>query len=329
MNICQNDKSNDQPVIILPNNRVGQRAKIVSDNSGELLNSKDSEAKGNSARPAADQKKLEILGELISGITHEINTPMHYLENNLTFLKVAFKGLIDLSVAYQSLLQKIREGEIIASSDWQLLDATEKEAEPEYLRTEILQALQQSHEGIDMVSRLVLALKDFSHPALHDFALTDINKCIDTVCTISRHEWKRVADMQLNLAVDLPYLYGSRDEMHQVLINLVVNAAQAISEKIAAGEYNRGLISITTRSVDEKIEVVVHDDGPGIAPENLGLIFEPHFTTKEAGKGTGLGLSLVRRIVENAHGGQVIVESDPRGTSFRIVLPHRRNEQQA
>ncbi len=286
--------------------------------------------KNSLGRPGADQKKLEILGGLISGITHEINTPMHYLENNLTFLKVAFKGMIDLTSIYQRLLQKVREGAALSESDWQALDTIEQEAEPEYLKTEILQALQQSHEGIDMVSRLVLALKDFSHPALHDFSLTDVNKCIDTVCTISRHEWKRVADMQLNLASDLPYLYGSRDEIHQVLINLVVNAAQAISEKIAAGMYNRGQISIKTRSVAEKIEVVIHDDGPGIASENLSLIFEPHFTTKEAGKGTGLGLSLVRRIVEKEHGGQVVVESDAeKGTSFRIVLPHRRNEQQS
>jgi signal transduction histidine kinase len=296
---------------------------------GKLLESRNPEAKNSTGRSAANQKKLEILGELISGITHEINTPMHYLENNLTFLKVAFKGMIDLSEAYQRLLQKTRQGETISFSDWQSLDIIEKEAEPEYLRTEILQALQQSHQGIDMVSRLVLALKDFSHPALHNFSLTDVNKCIDTVCTISRHEWKRVADLNLNLASDLPYLYGSRDEMHQVLINLVVNAAQAINEKITAGQYKRGQISISTRAVGDKIEVVVSDDGPGISPENLQLIFEPDFTTKAAGHGTGLGLSLVRRIVENDHGGQIIVDSEPgKGSSFKMVIPHRRNEQQ-
>ncbi len=278
-------------------------------------------------RPRADQKKLEVLGALISGITHEINTPMHYLENNLTFLKVAFIDMLELVNNYQQLLARVRVGETISDSDWQVLGGIETQAEPEYLKTEIAQALEQSLEGIDMVTRLILALKDFSHPSLHSYSLTDINKCVDTVCTISRHEWKRVAELQLDLARDLPYLFGSRDELHQVLLNLVVNAAHAIGEKIAAGGYTRGNIKITTKAVDQQIEVVIHNDGPGIAPENLIRIFDPHFTTKEAGKGTGLGLSLVKRIVEQAHGGRVSVVSDAvTGTSFTVVLPHRCHE---
>lgn len=278
------------------------------------------------SRPGADQKKLEMLGELISGITHEINTPMHYLENNLTFLKVAFKDLIRLSTEYQQLLEKVRNGTVPDESDWKALLEIETETDAEYLRTEIQQALQQSHEGIGMVSRLVLALKDFSHPSLHEFTLTDVNRCVDTVCTISRHEWKKVADLQMNLGGDLPYLYASRDELHQVLLNLIVNSAHAIGEKIAAKAYNRGTIRISTRPVGDRIEIVIADDGPGIAPENMSRLFEPHFTTKEAGKGTGLGLSLVRRIVEEAHGGKVSVESSVSGTAFTILLPHRNNE---
>ncbi|HNX76327.1 MAG TPA: ATP-binding protein [Candidatus Rifleibacterium sp.] len=281
----------------------------------------------NETGPGAGQKKLETLGALISGITHEINTPMHYLENNLTFLKAAFKDLVELSLSYQQLLARVRKGEMPSDHDWRCLDAREAEAEPGYLTTEIQQALQQSHEGIDMVSRLVLALKDFSHPSMHEFSMTDVNKCVDTVCTISRHEWKRVAEFTTDLARDLPYLYASHDELHQVLLNLVVNAAHAIGEKIAAKAYSRGNISIRTRFVNDQIEIVVADDGPGIAAENLPKIFEPSFTTKEAGKGTGFGLSLVRRIVEDAHGGKVSVESDATsGTVFTIILPHRCNE---
>ncbi len=278
------------------------------------------------SRPAADQKKLETLGGLISGITHEINTPMHYLENNLTFLKVAFKDLIRLSAEYQKLCERVRSGDVPDETDWKALQEIETETDPEYLRTEIQQALQQSHEGIGMVSRLVLALKDFSHPSLHEFALTDVNKCIDTVCTISRHEWKKVADIHFQLGSDLPYLYASRDELHQVLLNLIVNSAHAIGEKIAAKVYDRGKISIATRPVDDRIEIVIADDGPGIAPENMPKLFAPHFTTKEAGKGTGLGLLLVRRIVEEAHGGRISVESGPSGTAFTILLPHRCSE---
>jgi len=275
----------------------------------------------------AEEKKLEMLGALISGITHEINTPMHYLENNLTFMKSSFNDLIRLINIYKKLLETVRAGATPSASDWQELSEIESESEPEYLQAELADALKQSLEGIDMVSRLVLALKDFSHPSLHEFTLVDINKCIDTVCTISRYEWKRLADLHLDLARDLPYIYGSRDELHQMLLNLIVNSAHAIGEKIAAGAYRRGTIKISSRAAGDRIEIEIADDGPGIPPENLAKIFEPHFTTKPAGKGTGLGLNLVRKIVEEAHGGQISVDSElPCGVIFRILLPHRRNE---
>jgi len=275
----------------------------------------------------AEEKKLEMLGALISGITHEINTPMHYLENNLTFMKSSFNDLIRLINIYKKLLEIVRTGAAPSAHDWQELSEIESESEPEYLQAELADALKQSLEGIDMVSRLVLALKDFSHPSLHEFTLVDINKCIDTVCTISRHEWKRLADMHFDLARDLPYIYGSRDELHQVLLNLIVNSAHAIGEKIAAGTYRRGNIKISSRAAGDRIAIEIADDGPGIPPENLTKIFEPHFTTKPAGKGTGLGLNLVRKIVEEAHGGQISVDSESQcGVTFRILLPHRRNE---
>lgn len=275
----------------------------------------------------AEEKKLEMLGALISGITHEINTPMHYLENNLTFMKSSFNDLIRLINIYKKLLETVRTGGTPSAHDWQELNEIESESEPEYLQAELADALKQSLEGIDMVSRLVLALKDFLHPSLHEFTLVDVNKCIDTVCIISRYEWKRLADLQLDLARDLPYIYGSRDELHQVLLNLIVNSANAIGEKIAAGVYRRGNIRISSRAAGDRIEIEIADDGPGITPENLTRIFEPHFTTKPAGKGTGLGLSLVRKIVEEAHGGEIIVNSElQRGVTFRILLPHRRNE---
>lgn len=182
-----------------------------------------------------DLDKLQLLGRLVSGITHEINTPMHYIEHNLTFLKVAFKDVMILQSHCFALLQRIQAGEQVDPVVWQELEQLKTEIEPEYLQTEIGKTLEQSLEGIDMVSSIVLALKDFSHPSQREFLMTDINKCIETVCTISRHEWKRVADLQLELASDLPFLFCSRDEIHQVLLNLVVNSAHAVAEKRTPG----------------------------------------------------------------------------------------------
>lgn len=275
----------------------------------------------------ADLEKLQLLGRLLSGVTHEINTPMHYLENNLTFMKSAFKSLLELYSAYRQLINQVRAGGTITAQQLQALTAIESEVEVDYLHDELGQALSQSLEGIDMVSKIVLALKDFSHPSLHEFSLTDVNKCVDTVCTISRHEWKRVADLKLELAGDLPFLFCSHNEIHQVLLNLVVNAAHAIGAKITAKTYDRGVITVSTNAVGEQVEIKIADDGPGILAEHLPLIFNRNFTTKTAGNGTGQGLNLVQEIVEKRHGGTITLTSVVgEGSVFTVLLPHRPDE---
>lgn len=275
-----------------------------------------------------DLDKLQLLGRLVSGITHEINTPMHYIEHNLTFLKVAFTDVMALQSHCFDLLQRIQAGETIDKTVWQKLAQLKTEVEPEYLQAEIGKTLEQSLEGIDMVSSIVLALKDFSHPSQREFSMTDINKCIDTVCTISRHEWKRVADLQLELASDLPFLFCSRDEIHQVLLNLVVNSAHAVAKKKEAGGYDRGLIKISTIARGDRVEIRVEDDGAGIADEHQQMIFTTNFTTKKAGTGTGFGLNLVRHIVESRHQGKVSFTSQVgKSTVFTVILPHRKSEQ--
>lgn len=274
-----------------------------------------------------DLEKLQLLGRLVSGITHEINTPLHYLENNLTFLKSSFHDLFMLYENYSLLFQKIESGTMPSAEELKRIKAIENSIETDYLHKEAFQALEQSIEGIDMVSRIVLALKDFSHPSLQEFSLTDINKCVDTVSTISRHEWKRVAELQLELAQDLPFLLCSRDEIHQVLLNLIVNAAHAVEEKILNKSYDRGLIKVMTQSQGDQIEIMVYDDGTGISEENIPMIFQPDFTTKTAGRGTGFGLSLVKNIVEKRYGGEITFSTvRGAGTQFKVLLPHRQVE---
>ena len=133
--------------------------------------------------------------------------------------------------------------------------------------------------------------------------------------------------MKLELAGDLPFLFCSRDEIHQVLLNLVVNSAHAIAEKKDAGHYDRGVISVRTASLGDQVEIRVEDDGAGIAEENQSRIFTTDFTTKKAGTGTGFGLSLVRHIVENRHNGKIHFNSrSGAGTVFTVVLPHRQTD---
>ncbi|MFZ2958040.1 MAG: ATP-binding protein [Candidatus Ozemobacteraceae bacterium] len=274
--------------------------------------------------PSSASRKFESIGRLASGITHEINTPMHYLDNNIGFLKTSFVDLLSLQKRFRDLLKRVRAGNPVTEAEFIELDEFEKRIDPAYLETEIASAIDQSLEGVDRITRIVLALKDFSHPALHEFSLADINRSIEGVTVISRHEWKRVADLHLDLDESLPLVHCSRDEVNQVLLNILVNAAQAIKEKIDAGVYDRGSIIIETRVDGDYAMLSVADDGPGIAPDNQDKIFQPFFTTKSAGKGTGQGLSLARDIVVESHRGTIDFSSEPgKGTKFRIRLPIR------
>ncbi|MBF0502339.1 MAG: ATP-binding protein [Candidatus Riflebacteria bacterium] len=267
-------------------------------------------------------RKFESIGRLASGITHEINTPMHYLDNNIGFLKTSFVSLISLQKRYRELIGRINTMAPITPAELDDLAQFEKSIDPVYLETEIISALDQSLEGVDSVSKIVLALKDFSHPAQNEFSLADINRSIEGVAVITRHEWKRVADLRLALDQNLPFVHCSRDAVNQVLLNMIVNAAHAIKEKIDVGGYDHGSILIETLCAGDFITIRIIDDGPGISPENRNKVFQPFFTTKPAGKGTGQGLNLAWDIIVNRHRGSIEFETVPgKGTSFLIRLP--------
>lgn len=272
------------------------------------------------------QRKLETVGRLSAGITHEINTPMHYLGNNITFLKTAFADLMALQQRYRQVIQETRTTGQPNPHTLQVMEAEERQLDPEYLHQEITKALDQSIEGVERVTRIVLALKDFSHPSLHEYSLADLNQCMETTVTISRHEWKRVADLEVKAEANLPLVYCCRDDIHQALLNLIVNASHAVSSHIEHGGYDRGRITLTSAFDEEKnlVRLSVSDNGTGISPENQAKLFQPGFTTKPAGKGTGQGLMLVKQITEERHQGTIHFTTTPgKGTCFTIELPLR------
>ena len=165
-------------------------------------------------------------------------------------------------------------------------------------------------------------MKEFSHPMNEEKREIDVGRLLENAITISRNEWKYVAEVELEVDPFLPPVRCRPGEINQVFLNLIVNAAQAIAEKYDGAEEKQGKIHVRAVGMNDFVEVRIEDNGIGIPESIRHRVFDPFFTTKEVGKGTGQGLSLVHSIVVKKHGGEVDLESKPgEGTTFIVRLP--------
>ncbi|MDJ0908368.1 MAG: PAS domain S-box protein [Woeseiaceae bacterium] len=264
----------------------------------------------------AQARKLESVGQLAAGIAHEINTPSQYVGDNTRFLKESFD---DVNVMLGK-LEGLMSGDVdaIATSDVRnLLD----DADAEYLQEEIPRAIDQSLDGIARISKIVRAMKEFSHPATEK-TLTDLNRTIESTITVASNEWKYVAEMVTDFDSNLAPVPCLPGEFNQVVLNMIVNAAHAIADVCDEAGGDRGTISVSTKRLDDWAEIRIADTGAGIPDDIRERIFDPFFTTKEVGKGTGQGLSIAHNIIVERHGGRLELESEVgKGTCFVIFLP--------
>ena len=224
-------------------------------------------------------------------MAHEINTPVQYVGDNLTFLREAFVDLMAGSL------------------------------DDGYLLREIPQAITQSLEGIEQVGTIVRALKEFSHPGTAEKEPVDINAVIDATLTITRNEWRHVAEVVTDLDDTRPSVFGQAGPLKQVLLNLIVNAAHAIEQAGRDGG-GRGTITVRSRAVGDTVRVELTDTGTGIPADIQAHIFESFFTTKGVGRGSGQGLAVARAVIVDQHHGRIGVRSEVgHGATFTLDLP--------
>jgi PAS domain S-box-containing protein len=265
--------------------------------------------------------KLESIGELSAGIAHEINTPIQFIGNNISFLQDSFADMLKLLESYAELREAVAEKEEY-SELVNRIDQAAEEADIEYLLEEGPKAFEQTQHGVDRVTKLVLGLKGFARSGEGDKkGAADINEIIRNTLNVCQNAYKYVADLELDLA-ELPAISVFAGDIGQVLVNLVVNAAHAIEEKRNSND-PLGKIHISSRKDDSSIFLSVSDTGRGI-PEGLKeRIFDPFFTTKEVGRGSGQGLAISRTIIHDRHNGELSFESTVgKGTTFTIRLPY-------
>lgn len=258
-------------------------------------------------RQLLQAQKLESIGQLAAGIAHEINTPTQFAGDNVAF---ASRAVAHLEEHYRQLDATCPAA--VASTGEDL----------EFLRSELPEALKAAQDGLQRISTIVGAMKEFSHPGTREKSATDINRALRSTLTVSNGEYKLLADVREDLAADLPFVHCLAAEINQVLLNLVVNAAHAIREAQATRGAGRGIIGVSTRAIDGGVEIRVSDTGNGIPEEIRSRVYEPFFTTKVVGKGTGQGLAIAHDVIVVKHGGTIDFESRPgEGTMFVVTLP--------
>jgi signal transduction histidine kinase len=266
-------------------------------------------------------QKLESIGHLAAGIAHEINTPAQYVGDNTRFLQDIFTTVNVLLGELDMLLDAAKCGkiseELIAK-----VDANIRDANVEYIKEEVPKAILQTLEGIGRVSNIVMAMKEFANPGNGHKQPVDLNRAIESTLTVSRNEWKYVADLVTDFDSDLPPVPCLIGDFNQVILHLVVNAAQAISNTLDNNANGKGAITVRTHHIGDWAEIRIEDTGCGIPESIRDKIFDQFFTTKEVGKAMGLGLSFAHSIVVTKHRGTISFDThEGQGTTFIIRLP--------
>jgi len=265
-------------------------------------------------------EKLASIGQLAAGVAHEMNTPVGFVTGNFQTLESHLKKILDLLAMHEELTG---QAELLGNPQLRtIIDGIGQfrdDKQIDFILEDIQRLFVDSREGVDRTVEIIQNLKDFSRidqPGSR--GEYDLNEGIKATLVVARNEIKYDADVKTEFS-EVPPFFCHSGQINQVLLNILVNAAQAIKSQ---ERDDRGTITIKTYTSDDVAVCEISDDGPGIPPDKLSKVFDPFFTTKPPGKGTGLGLSVSYGIVVNNHNGKLLVDSTVgEGTKFTINLP--------
>lgn len=286
---------------------AGEAELLRRNNELTELNAKLSKAQ----EQLMQSEKLASIGQLAAGVAHEINNPIGYVFSNFTTLENYIAQILEMLKVYEDAKATIGSPEMLGK-----VEAVQERIELDFLMEDIPALMAESREGLVRVRQIVQDLKDFSRvDADQEWQWTNIHHGIDSTLNIVSNEVKYKADVVKEYG-ELPDIECLPSQINQVIMNIVVNGAHAITG-------DRGRITIRTGADGDNVWIEISDTGAGIPPEILSRIFDPFFTTKPIGSGTGLGLSLSYGIIQK-HNGKIEVQSLLNcGTTFRITLPIR------
>lgn len=259
-------------------------------------------------------EKMAGVGQLAAGIAHEINNPTGFIINNFLVLEKYTNNLFKMIKSYERIINLLVKDDPNQKEKISIkINKLKEEITYQYMHNDLPNLLSESKDGAERIKKIVNNLKNFAHPSTDEMQPCSINDEIDTALTLVWNDLKFICKVNKKYN-ELPKIYCKSGEIVQVIVNLLINASQAIENK-------DGLIEIETYIDTNDICITVSDNGKGIPKSELNKIFEPFYTTKGVGKGTGLGLSIAYGIIKN-HKGTIKVESKVgQGTTFIIKLP--------
>ena len=259
--------------------------------------------------------KMASIGQLAAGVAHEINNPIGFIASNLNRLNEYAADMIRMIDTGNRLVETIGAGgcgEAEITSAASRVRQVASDIDLSFVCEDVRDVIAECKEGADRVRQIVADLKDFAHPGISDPQPADINRCIDSTLNMLKSELKYKATLSKTFGEIPPVLCHPR-QINQVLMNIIVNAAQAIEKK--------GEIAIVTQPFGDAVRIQISDTGCGMTQDQAKRIFEPFYTTKPVGTGTGLGLHIAYQIIQQ-HQGRITVASRPgKGTTFTIHLP--------
>jgi PAS domain S-box-containing protein len=252
----------------------------------------------------ASSDRLESIGRLAAGVAHEINTPIQYLSDSVSFIREGVKELLEYIDALRASMPA----------------PPEADENVEDLRKEMPPALTLVADGLTRIAEIVRSMKDFAHADQNEMCEVDLNRSIASTLVVARSEYKPVAEVETSFG-QIPPITCHAGQINQVVLNIVVNAAHAIADKVQrTGAI--GKITVSTRVEGNHVVIAIGDTGNGIPEEIRSNIFDPFFTTKEVGRGTGQGLSIARAVIVKGHGGELDFTTQMgKGTTFFVRLP--------